>query len=372
MPMKMTPMTLWHREQGAHMSAFAGYEMPMQYTSIRDEHHAVRTTVGIFDLSHMGEVRITGPSAKTWVHELVTNDVQHLEEGGICYTTMCTLTGGIIDDLLVYSESNESMYLVINASRTAEDIDWMRQNADETIRIENLSEETALIAVQGPHAAAVLEALGLAPASQPHHFCFVDTDLQGIPVRVSRTGYTGEDGFELYTAGNQALNLWEACVALLSEHDGRLCGLGARDILRLEAGLRLYGSDMDTTNSPYDTGLAWTVKLNKEAFIGQDALRNIHDANTHSAFIGLRCSGRTIPRHGNAVLHDNVRIGTITSGGFSFSLGYPIATARIDHEHAKLPTYDIAIRDTVETAERVAIPFYRRSQSQSKEESRGK
>ena len=141
MPMKMTPMTLWHREQGAHMSAFAGYEMPMQYTSIRDEHRAVRSAVGMFDLSHMGEVRITGPSAKIWVHELVTNDVLQLTPGSVCYTTMCTQTGGIIDDLLVYCESDESMYLVINASRTAEDIAWMQQNADDTIRVADLSDE---------------------------------------------------------------------------------------------------------------------------------------------------------------------------------------------------------------------------------------
>src|SRR5438309_6072656 len=261
-PLKRTPLYAAHVARGARMVPFGGWEMPVQYSGIMEEHRAVRTHAGLFDVSHMGEVDLAGPGAGPLVQRLVTNDIDRLAVGQAMYTPMCTPEGGIIDDLLVYRLGDDHVMLVVNAANTAADLAWIRDHATGNVRVADRSDDIALLALQGPRAQEILQRLTPAPLGHIRYYWLQDeVSIAGRRTLVSRTGYTGEDGFELYVDARDAVHLWDA-ILVEGRRDGVVpAGLGARDTLRLEAGLLLHGNDMDTTTTPLEVGLGWTVKL---------------------------------------------------------------------------------------------------------------
>lgn len=351
-----TPLHSRHLAAHAVMVEFAGYEMPLRYSSMRDEHVAVRTRAGLFDLSHMGEVRLTGSSAEATVQRLVANDVSTLTPGRALYAVVCNDHAGIVDDVLVY-RVDDGFLVVVNASRRQVDVEWMAAHLLPGTELRDESDETALLAVQGPEAVAIVQTLTDQDVSGLRSFGSVTGEVAGVPCRISRTGYTGEDGLELYCAPAPAPALWDA---LLEAGAGRgliPAGLGARDTLRLEAGLRLYGQDMDETVDPFSCGLAWTVKLGKGDFIGASRLRELDPDNPPRRFVGLALGPRQIPRHGMAVLAGDTRAGEVTSGGFSFSLGHGIATAYVAPALAGAGL-SVDIRGEAVPARRVPLPFH--------------
>ena len=340
------------------MVEFAGYEMPLQYSSIRDEHVAVRTRAGLFDLSHMGEVRLTGDGALRTLQGLVTNDAGRLEPGAAVYSVMCNERGGIVDDVVAYRDPGGYL-IVVNAACRAKDVAWMREHLDGA-ELQDLSESLALLAVQGPRAVELVQRLTAATVTDLPSFHFVDTEVAGVHAAVSRTGYTGEDGFELYVDAPAAPGLWDTILDAGRDVGLLPCGLGARDTLRLEAGLRLYGQDMDDHTDPYSCALGWTVKLDKGDFIGAAALRELDPKHPRHRFAGLRLPERAIARHGNDVYAGGRMAGHVTSGTFSFTLGYGIATASIDPDVDATAPLSVDIRGNAVAAERVPLPFYRR------------
>jgi aminomethyltransferase len=345
------------------MVDFAGYSMPQQYGSIREEHLAVRGSAGLFDISHMGEVRLRGPGAHDTVARLCANDVDRLRDGQAMYGVMCRPDGGIVDDIIVYRDGAEDYMVVVNAACREKDLAWMRSNLAEGTELTDESDETALLALQGPDALAIAGPLLSedCTALRPFH-CTMGT-VAGVPARISRTGYTGEDGLELYVSPDGATTVWDAITRAGGAHVRR-CGLGARDTLRLEAGLRLYGQDMDETRDPISCGLGWTVKLDRpQPCIGADVLRQ---RRTHppTHFIGLSFEGRAIPRHGQTILADGRPVGEVTSGGYGFTLGHGIATGYVPPEAADASRFEVEIRGVTMPATRVPLPFYRRPQQQ--------
>lgn len=353
-----TPLYDRHVAAGARMVEFAGYSMPLQYTTIRDEHVAVRTRAGLFDLSHMGEVRLTGDGAAQAASRLLTNSVASLSTGAALYSMMCNERGGIVDDVVAY-RSGDGYMVVVNAACRDKDVAWMRA-ASGTIALDDESDRVALLAVQGPRALRVLQPLVPASLDTLAAFHFTDSTVAGIPAMVARTGYTGEDGFELYVDAGAAPGLWDAVIEAGTGEDLLPCGLGARDTLRLEAGLRLYGQDMDENTDPYSCGLGWTVKRDGGDFIGAAALRSIDPKHPAHRLIGLSLPPRAIARHGNEVCAGGEPIGRVTSGSFSFTLGHGIAMASVTPELAADAPLSVTIRGDAVAAERVRLPFYRR------------
>ena len=340
------------------MVEFGGFDMPLQYSTIRDEHIAVRTKCGLFDLSHMGEVRFSGDRAFDVVQRLVTNDIARLEVGGALYGVMCNDEGGIVDDVVVYRQPDGYM-VVINAACRPKDVAWMGAHSAECT-FEDIGDEVALLAVQGPRAVALVNRLCAADVAEVRPFHSTDTQVAGVQATVSRTGYTGEDGFELYVGSADAPGLWDTLLDA-GAADGLIpCGLGARDTLRLEAGLRLYGQDMDDETDPYSCGLGWTVKLQKGEFIGSSALAQLDPKHPPRRFVGVELQGRAIARHGQQVLAGGEVAGEVTSGTYSFTLEHSIATASLDGDVPADAELSVDIRGTVAAATVVPLPFYRR------------
>jgi aminomethyltransferase len=357
-----TPLYDRHVALGATMVDFAGYDMPVQYSNMRDEHTAVRQRAGIFDLSHMGEVRIGGDDPVAAVQHLVTNDLDRVGPARAQYTALCKENGGIVDDLIVY-RGEDSCWIVVNASRRSVDVDWMRAHLLPGATLADQSDDTALIAVQGPQAVSVVAPLasGVDVAALRPFSWAAGAQVAGIPdVVVSRTGYTGEDGVELYVSASAAPSVWDALMEAGRSVEMLPCGLGARDTLRLEAGLRLYGQDMDENVDPFSAGLGWVVRLDKGDFVGAAALRRIKESGTPYRFAGLRMSGRAIARHGMAVLHGEEQVGEVTSGTYSFTLATGIATAYVRSDIAHDAPLQVDIRGTRAGAEQVPLPFYKR------------
>ncbi len=354
-----TPLHPCHLAAGATMVEFAGYDMPLKYSSIRDEHLAVRGRAGLFDLSHMGEVRIEGPASEAAVQLLVANDVSRLGEGAALYAVMCNEGGGIIDDLVVY-RVGQGFLIIVNAARRHADVEWMGSHLPGGAELRDESDETALIAIQGPAALEIAQTLTGEPLDGLRPFHSSPGTVAGVACRISRTGYTGEDGLELYCNAGSAPRLWDALIEAGSPRGLLPAGLGARDTLRLEAGLRLYGQDMDESVDPYSCGLGWTVKLGKGEFIGASRLRQLDPKNPPRRFAGLALGPRDIPRHGMPVTAEERRAGEVTSGGFSFSLGHGIATAYLPPDLAPETPLGVDIRGRPAPARRVALPFLRR------------
>ena len=340
------------------MVEFGGFDMPLQYSTIREEHIAVRTRCGLFDLSHMGEVRFSGDRAIDVVQRLVTNDVARLEVGGALYAVMCNDAGGIVDDVVVYREADGYM-VVINAACRPKDIAWMGDHSRECA-FEDIGDQVALLAVQGPRAVGLVSRVAAADVAELRPFHSMDTQVAGVQATVSRTGYTGEDGFELYVDSVGAPGLWDKLLDAGAAEGLIPCGLGARDTLRLEAGLRLYGQDMDENTDPYSCALGWTVKLQKGEFIGSAALAGLDPKHPPRRFVGIELQGRAIARHGQQVLAGGEPAGEVTSGTYSFTLDHSIATASLDGEVPPDAELAVDIRGTVAAATVVPLPFYRR------------
>jgi aminomethyltransferase len=348
------------------MVEFGGWDMPLQYSNMRDEHLAVRTRAGLFDVSHMGRLSVGGEGALESLQRVVTNDVARLQPLQSLYTVMCNEQGGIIDDLIVIAgQEPGTYYVVVNASTREKDVAWIRGHLGAGVDFDDFTRDSALLALQGPRAQAILQPLSSADLSALKPFHLARHEIEGLSSQlcfVSRTGYTGEDGFELFVDADAAAQLWDLLLKAGAAEGILPCGLGARDTLRLEAGLRLYGQDMDETVDPYSCALGWTVKLGKGVdCIGADVLRRIRAEGPPRRFVGLRLDGRNIARHGMAVLHDGAPVGEVTSGTHSFTLGHGIATALVQPAVAESGTdVWIDIRGTEAGAVQVPLPFYKR------------
>jgi aminomethyltransferase len=343
------------------MVDFGGLELPQQYTSIRDEHFAVRKVAGLFDISHMGRLEVEGGRAEAYLQSLFTNDLAPVAPGHAVYTLMCQDDGGAVDDLVVYREAADRFLVVVNAANREKDIAWMRKQLPSGVSMHDHTNEMSLIAFQGPRAHSLLPP-GSSPTDDIAYFAFRPGKVAGVPALISRTGYTGEDGFELFIESGRVGEVWDAILAQ-GKGDGVLpAGLGARDATRLEAALRLYGNDMDETVNPYEAGLGWTVKLGKGDFIGRDALAKVKQSGPRRTLVGLQTQPGDIPRHGASVTYEGRRAGAVTSGTHSFFLGHPIALALLEGPSLRVgEKVTIEVRGREAPAEVVKLPFYRGS-----------
>lgn len=357
---KKTPLYAEHVKAGARIVPFAGYLMPIQYTKIIEEHRAVRSAAGMFDLSHMGEFRVTGNDRLAAMDRLVTNDVRGLEVGQVRYTPMCYPDGGIVDDLLVYRYEYHLM-LVVNASNIEKDFEWIAGHLDGDVKLLNESDETALIAIQGPRAEEILGPLVDANLSAIAYYHFVTGTVSGARATISRTGYTGEDGFELYLGANDAAGVWET-LHQRGEPLGLVpVGLGARDTLRLEAGYMLYGNDIDETTSPLEAGLGWTVKFGDHDFVARDVLERQKAEGVSKRIVQIEMLDRAIPRPHSTVLHDGTAAGELTSGTFSPTFGKGIGMGYVERGAARTGTeLQVDIRNERHPARVARKPMYKR------------
>ncbi len=334
--LKRTPLHAVHQQLGARLIDFGGWDMPVQYKAgTIKEHKAVREALGLFDVSHMGEAVLRGARATEAVQHLTSNDVGGAAPGKAVYTLLCRPDGGIVDDCIFYKRSDTEYFVIVNASNTAKDLAWMReQSASYGIELEDQSEATGLIAVQGPRAVETVAGLTAAPVASLPSFGFTDAEIAGVRCLVARTGYTGEDGFELACPADDAARLWNALLEAGAPHGVLPIGLGARDTLRLEAKLPLYGNDLDDSTSPLEAGLGWAVKLGKGEFCGRAALVAQKEQGLTRQLVGFRIDERAIARHGYAVV-DRSRdpaaqvIGQVTSGGPGISVPGAIGLAYV-------------------------------------------
>ena len=360
-PLRTTPLTARHRELGGRMVPFAGYSMPVQFTGVHAEHETVRANMGMFDVSHMGEVEIQGKEALAFVNTLITHDAGTLKDGDALYTVMCHPTGGVVDDLLVYRLTPEHVLLCINASNRHKDFDHIRSlERPEGVSVEDTSDSWAQLAIQGPNALALLATLCTHDPRQLAPFSCRWDEVAGHKALVSRTGYTGEDGVELYVPVAHALTVHDAIWEKGRPLGLALCGLGCRDTLRLEAKMHLYGQDLTDTTTPLEAGLAWAVKFEKDTFLGKDALMHQKSAGIPRLFRGLVLEGRAIARTGAPLFCEDTLVGHVTSGCYSPTLGQSIALGYIDADFASRKQVDVEIRGKRIPASVTKKPFYRR------------
>ena len=329
-----------HVALGALMSPFGGFDMPIQYSNIVDEHNAVRQACGVFDVSHMGEVLVTGPESEKFVNYIFTNDIAGAPDGKIFYGMMCHPTGGVVDDLLVYKMESNRFFLVINASNIDKDVAWIMQHAkDFDVVVENQSEKYGEVAVQGPDTEEIVErVLGIACSDLAFYTC-KEVEVAGETIIISRTGYTGEDGFEIYGSHAFTNEVWDK---LLASGEVKPCGLGCRDTLRFEVGLPLYGDELTDEITPLEAGLGMFAKLDKD-FIGRDALVAQKAEGLKRKIVGIELKDKAIPRHGYEVEADGKVIGVVTTGYNSISTGKSVCMAMLDIEYSKLDT-EVAVR----------------------------
>jgi aminomethyltransferase len=360
--LKTTPLNEVHRRSGAKMVDFGGWDMPVQYTGILEEHHAVRRRVGLFDVSHMGEVDVRGPEAATLVDFVTTNYASRLKVGQIQYSGLLYEHGGFVDDILVHKVAEDHFFLCVNASNQEKDFDHIRAHNRFNAVVEFSSDRYAQLAIQGPNALGTLQKLTSAELSAIEYYHFIDAEVIGCPARISRTGYTGEDGFEIYIVPSEAPRIWEAILEAGKEFGIQPCGLGSRNTLRLEAKMALYGHEIDASISPLEAGLGWIVKFEKGEFIGRDALVKQKEQGLSRKLIGFEMRGRCIGRDGYEVLIDNLPAGWVTSGGPSPSLNKNIGLCYLPAEKAQLGrTISVVIRNQPVEAVTVATPFYKRA-----------
>ncbi len=353
-----TPFYDFHVAAGAKMVGFAGFIMPIQYKGITAEHLAVREKVGLFDLSHMGEFEVIGKDALAFLQQVTSNNVAALEVGQIQYSCLPMPHGGIVDDLLVYRLADR-YFLVVNASNIEKDFDWLRIYLTGDVKLVNRSNDFGLLAIQGPNAQQVLSQLTDYDLESMKYYTVATAKIAGVELMFSRTGYTGEDGFEIYIPPQHAKLLWHAVTDAGKKYGMELIGLGARDSLRLEMKMALYGNDIDETTTPVEAGLSWIVDFDKE-FIGKDILVEQRDAKPDRRLVCLELEGKAFPRHGYDIVDDSKVIGTVTSGTFSPSLQKPIALGYVPRELSKIgSTVQVAIRDKKFPAVVVKQPFYK-------------
>ncbi len=356
-PLKRTPLYEIHVKAGARMVPFGGWEMPVQYRGIIEEHRTVRSAVGLFDVSHMGEFEVEGPAALPVLQRLTTNDVAALAVGQVQYSLLCYPHGGIVDDLTLYRLGPDRFMMTVNAANIDKDWAWVTQHGAEA-RWRNVSAETALIAVQGPHAERLVGRLGF-DATALGYYRFVPGTVAGVRALVSRTGYTGEDGFELYVPAGEAVRLWSALMEAGAPDGVAPIGLGARDTLRLEMRYALYGNDIDETTNPIEAGLGWVVKAGKGDFIGREAIERARAEGPRRKLVGLELVERAVARHGHPVVLDGRPIGVVTSGSYGPSVDRSIALAYVETPHAAVGTeLAVEIRGQARAARVVRTPFH--------------
>ncbi|PUU95059.1 MAG: aminomethyltransferase [Halanaerobium sp.] len=356
--MKKTPLNQIHKNMGAKMTDFGGWEMPVEYTGIIEEHKAVRNKCGLFDVSHMGEILVSGKNAKKSLQKIIANDLNKLEKGKIIYTPICKEDGGIIDDLLVYSLQDDQFLLVVNASNIEKDYNWIKEHLLEDTTAENLSANYAMVALQGPNSKKILTQLTDIDLNSLSYYRFREAKVAGINMIVSRTGYTGELGYELYFEPEEAEKMWNELMEAGSDFGLQACGLGARDTLRLEKVYALYGNDIDESTNPFEAELGWTVELDKGDFIGRKKLIDIKENCCQRKLTPFVIRGRGMARHGYEVYAGEEKIGEVTSGSYSPTLEEGIGLAYLKSEHTEVGNeIEIKVRNRKIKAEVVKAPF---------------
>ena len=363
--LKRTPLYETHKALGARLVEFGGWEMPVQYSGILDEHRAVRERAGLFDVSHMGEFRVEGAGALAFLQSLVPNDVSRLADNQALYSQICRPDGGTLDDLLIYRRGEGRYMVVVNAGTMPKDWGWFSQHAAgrDDVTLTNISDETALLALQGPLAPQILQPLTDTPLSEIAYYHFRPGAVAGIECLISRTGYTGEDGFELYCTPTSAVALWNTLLEAGKPAGLLPAGLGARDTLRLEAGYCLYDHELTEDITPLEAGLGWSIKLNKAAdFIGKQALVEEKANGLRRKLVGIELRERGVPRSGYAILKDGERIGAVTSGTMAPTLGRAAAMGYVPPADAQLGAeIGVDIRGKLTPAVIVPLPFYKRA-----------
>lgn len=360
--MKRTPLYNKHLESKGKLIDFGGWELPVEYSGIKVEHNAVRNEAGLFDVSHMGEIIVTGDDAEIYIQKIVTNDISSLKDYQICYTVMCYPDGGVVDDFLIYKYNNKKYLLVVNASNTDKDFEWLKSHIFGDVKIENISSNYALLALQGPFAQEILQKITDKNLDEIEYYHFADpVMIQDIRAMVSRTGYTGEDGFEIYFDPEKAPMLWDLLLDTGKEKGLVPAGLGARDTLRFEAALPLYGQELGENITPYEAGLGFCVKLSKKDFISKEALAKQKAEGVKRKIVGFEMIERGIPRHNYEVYKDGNKIGYVTTGSVSPTLNKNIGLALIEAGYTEIDTeIDIVIRNKNVKAKVVKKPFYSR------------
>ncbi|MDP1677644.1 MAG: glycine cleavage system aminomethyltransferase GcvT [Bacteroidota bacterium] len=359
--MKRTPFYEIHKKAGAKIVPFAGYEMPVLYAGIMEEHKAVRNAVGVFDVSHMGEFYAKGTNALSFLQSITVNDVSKLTPGKAQYSAMCFDDGGIVDDLLIYMLAEHSYLIVVNASNIEKDWDWMKKHCLSDVIFENKSDETALLAIQGPKSLETMQKLTSSNLSAIPYYNFVKGSVAGIEMIISRTGYTGELGFEIYFNIAHAEKIWNAIFDAGKEFGITPIGLGARDTLRLEMGYCLYGNDIDQTTNPIEANLGWITKLNKGTFVAKQILEKTKTDGPKRKLVGMMLSDKAVPRHGYPLVANGENIGVVTSGTFSPSLEKGIAMGYVNVPHTEIGSkISIDVRGKMVEATVVALPFLKK------------
>jgi aminomethyltransferase len=364
--MKQTALIEEHRKLGGRLIDFGGWELPVQYTGVMDEHLACRTAAGLFDVSHMGEVLVEGADAERFLYHLVSNDVSKIEIGMAQYSALCRPDGGIVDDLIVYRRGPEGYLVVVNASNTEKDFAWMKkvhQEGGYACRLEDVSASWSQIAIQGRLAEKILQTLTPADLSGVKTFRFIESTVLGVPAILSRTGYTGEDGFEVYLAWGEAPPVWRALLENGTPHGLKPCGLGARDTLRLEVKYPLYGNELTDETNPLEAGIGFATKLDKSDFVGKSAILAAKRTGLTRKLVGIEIRGAGIPRHGYKLFDSDgkVELGFVTSGTLSPSLKKPIGIAYLSMSHSEVGTpVLVEVRANKIPAEVVPTPFYKR------------
>lgn len=361
--LKRTPLYPLYGKYGAKLVDFGGWELPVQFSSILEEHEAVREKAGLFDVSHMGEVDVKGSDSLKYIQKLITNDASKLVDGKALYSPMCYPDGGTVDDLLVYRYTEDHYLIVINASNIEKDVEWMKQNLEGDVELKNISDQVSQLALQGPLAEQVMQKLTDFDLSTIGFFNFqADVDLKGLKGLVSRTGYTGEDGFEIYLANEDAPKLWDMILEAGKDEGVLPCGLGARDTLRFEAKLPLYGQELSKDISPIEAGLGFFVKLDKGEFNGREVLAGQKENGSPRKLVGIEMIDRGIPRTHYPVYSGDELIGEVTTGTQSPSLKKNVGLALIKSEYAVMGNeLQVEIRNKKLKAQIVKTPFYKKN-----------
>ncbi len=353
-----TPLYDWHVANKARMVEFGGWEMPVYYTTVSDEHNCVRENAGLFDLCHMGQINVSGDSALEFLQRITTNNISKIAIGQVQYSLVCNDSGGVVDDILVYRKSN-SYLLIVNASNTRKDFEWFNTHKIHGVEISNISNSILMLAIQGPNAEKCLQKIANIDLREIKYYCFRMGEISGTKSLISRTGYTGEDGFEIYAECDT--KIWEAILDGGREYAIKPIGLGARDTLRLEAAMSLYGHELDINTNPLEAGLGHFVDLDKKEFIGKDAIERIKKEGIKRKLVAFHMLERGIPRHGYKISKNGEVVGKVTSGTMSPTLKESIGLGYIEKEYSDLNTkIDIVIRDKYCEAIIIKKPFYKR------------
>jgi aminomethyltransferase len=369
--LKRTSLFEEHQKLGGRLIDFGGWELPVQYTGLMDEHLTCRTAAGLFDVSHMGEVHVSGAQAEEFLNYLVTNNVAKVAIGQAQYTAMCHHSGGIVDDLIIYKRAPQNFLVVVNASNTEKDFAHMQkiekefrsQNAQADLKISNESNKYTQIAIQGPKAAQILQKLTKSDLAPIKNYWFTEGKVADVDAIIARTGYTGEDGFEVYVAWEKGPEVWRALMEAGSAEGIKACGLGARDTLRLEMKYPLYGNELGDETNPLETGLGWVTKLDKADFVGKAAIAAAKAAGLKRQLVGIKLLDRGIARHGYGVFtaDGQTQVGEVTSGTQSPCLKQSIAVISVNSDHAQVGTkLSVDIRGVKISAEIIPTPFYKR------------